>query len=258
MAVDIDPRLEARRMAVAEQRARGRLRRLLTIIIVLAIAGAIAWTLRSPFFSVEHLVVEGSESPAVADILSEAGVGLGTPLANPPTGYTDYGSLGQYTITATVPQAPAVISGTLFEDWDGDGVRDPNDPGLVARTVFVDGNNNGTLDSGEQRTTTGDDGRFALPVTPGGESGLIVRAPSFAESRRTIPAGAATAEVQVTLQPATLSETVTVTASRVEQRLRDVPAAGQRPESAPVFLPRLGEGSVVDPPLDRSAARKTP
>ena len=31
--------------------------------------------------------------------------------------------------------------------------------------------------------------------------------------------------MQVTLQPATLSETVTVTASRVEQRLRDVPAS---------------------------------
>src|SRR4029453_16453347 len=78
---------------------------------------------------------------------------------------------------------------------------------------------------GEQQTTTGADGRFSLPVTPGGEIVLIVRAASFAETRRTIPAGASTAEVQVTLQPATLSETVTVTASRVEQRLRDVPAS---------------------------------
>src|SRR5687768_7347012 len=78
---------------------------------------------------------------------------------------------------------------------------------------------------GEQQTVTGDDGRFSLPVSSGGETVLIVRAPSFAETRRTIPAGAATAEVQVTLQPATLSETVTVTASRVEQRLRDVPAS---------------------------------
>src|SRR4029453_13412838 len=78
---------------------------------------------------------------------------------------------------------------------------------------------------GEQQTVTGDDGRFSLPLTSASEIVLIVRAPSFAETRRTIPAGAATAEVQVTLQPATLSETVTVTASRVEQRLRDVPAS---------------------------------
>jgi hypothetical protein len=77
----------------------------------------------------------------------------------------------------------------------------------------------------EQQTLTGDDGRFSLPVTAGGDIVLIVRAPSFAENRQTIAAGGATAEVQVTLQPATLSETVTVTATRMEQRLRDVPAS---------------------------------
>lgn len=80
MAVDIDPRLEARRMAVAEQRARHRLTRLLTILTVAALAGAAVWILRSPLFSVEHLVVEGTESPSISDILSAAGVGLGTPL----------------------------------------------------------------------------------------------------------------------------------------------------------------------------------
>ena len=78
----------------------------------------------------------------------------------------------------------------------------------------------------EQQTVTGDDGRFTLP---GGATGsqvvLIVRAPSFGEMRRTIPAGEPTTELQVTLQPATLSETVTVTATRMEQRLRDVPAS---------------------------------
>ena len=77
----------------------------------------------------------------------------------------------------------------------------------------------------EQQTVTGDDGRFSVPVTAGGDIVLIVRAPSFAENRQTIPAGGTMAEVQVTLQPATLSETVTVTATRMEQRLRDVPAS---------------------------------
>jgi iron complex outermembrane recepter protein len=77
----------------------------------------------------------------------------------------------------------------------------------------------------EQQTLTGNDGRFSLPVTAGADIVLIVRAPSFAENRQTIAAGGATAEVQVTLQPATLSETVTVTATRMEQRLRDVPAS---------------------------------
>jgi hypothetical protein len=107
MAVDIDPRLEARRMAVAEQRARGRLRRLLTIIVVLAIVGAIAWTLRSPFFSVEHLVVEGSESPAVADILSAAGVGLGTPLVEVDVAHA----------TEMLEADPRIMSAALQVEW---------------------------------------------------------------------------------------------------------------------------------------------
>jgi len=42
------------------------------------------------------------------------GAGSGTPLIIPPTGYTNYGSLGQYTIAGTVisttPVAPAIIS----------------------------------------------------------------------------------------------------------------------------------------------------
>ncbi len=35
--------------------------------------------------------------------LSIDGVGFGTPQSNPPVGYTDYGSIGQYQITGTVP-----------------------------------------------------------------------------------------------------------------------------------------------------------
>ena len=89
-------------------------------------------------------------------------------------------------------------------------------PGAVVIGRFVSG--------AEQQTVTAGDGRFTLPMAVPGDVTLIVRAPSFAESRRTIPAGA-TAEVQVVLQPASLSETVTVTASRMEQRLRDVPAS---------------------------------
>ena len=73
-------------------------------------------------------------------------------------------------------------------------------PGAVVIVRFVSG--------GEQQTVTAGDGRFALPVAVPGDVTLIVRAPSFAEMRRTIPAGA-TAEVQVVLQPASLSETVT-------------------------------------------------
>jgi outer membrane receptor protein involved in Fe transport len=77
---------------------------------------------------------------------------------------------------------------------------------------------------GEQQTVTGGDGRFTLPAATVPML-LIVRAPSFGEVRRTVAADAARVELDIVLQPATLSETVTVTASRTEQRLRDVPAS---------------------------------
>lgn len=38
------------------------------------------------------------------------GVGVGTPLANPPSGYTDYGSLGFYAITGELPAPPTPIT----------------------------------------------------------------------------------------------------------------------------------------------------
>jgi outer membrane receptor protein involved in Fe transport len=78
---------------------------------------------------------------------------------------------------------------------------------------------------GEQQTVSGDDGRFALPAAARGDVLLIVRAPSFGEVRRTVAADLPGTELEFVLQPATLSETVTVTATRMEQRLRDVPAS---------------------------------
>ena len=45
----------------------------------------------------------------------------------------------------------ATISGTLFNDPNGDGVRGPSESALPGRTVYLDTNGNGTLDAG---TTT--------------------------------------------------------------------------------------------------------
>jgi outer membrane receptor protein involved in Fe transport len=80
-------------------------------------------------------------------------------------------------------------------------------------------------DSGaEQRTVTAADGRFSVALPSPGPVTLLVSASGFSEARQTIAAGAVEA-VSVVLQPASLAETVTVTASRMEQRLRDVPAS---------------------------------
>ena len=49
---------------------------------------------------------------------------------------------------------PSEIRGKKFSDYDGDGVQDANEPGLVGWTIFIDQNQNGTLDTGERSTTT--------------------------------------------------------------------------------------------------------
>jgi PKD repeat protein len=65
------------------------------------------------------------------------GTGTGNPFANPPTGYTDYGSIGQYTISGTIVdpggnQAPVAVaaasptsgSAPLIVNFDGSGSSD--------------------------------------------------------------------------------------------------------------------------------------
>lgn len=54
---------------------------------------------------------------------------------------------GTFTITLRGTGLVPSVAGRVFEDWNGDGVRAPGDPGLAAQTVFIDNNSNGILDS---------------------------------------------------------------------------------------------------------------
>lgn len=76
----MDPRIEGRRRAIAEDRARVTLRRLLRVVVAsLLVAGAL-WALRSPFFSVDVVAVSGAGVVDVEAVLAEAGVRPGVPL----------------------------------------------------------------------------------------------------------------------------------------------------------------------------------
>lgn len=91
-----------------------------------------------------------------------------------PAGYTQ--TSGPYTIvmdttpstdlgignmpTSTTTPDDFTISGWKFNDLDGDGLRDPNEPGLENWEIFLDYNANGTLDYGEEWTLTESDGYF--------------------------------------------------------------------------------------------------
>src|SRR5471032_2001089 len=69
----------------------------------------------------------------------------------------------------------------------------------------------------EQQTTTGPDGRFTIETSASGDVVVIVRAGGFAEKQQRVQAGAA--DVDIVIAPGALLETVTVTATRTEQRL---------------------------------------
>jgi len=59
------------------------------------------------------------------------------------------------------------ISGTVFEDLNGDGKQDDGEAALAGWTVFLDANNNGKLDPGELTAATDSQGNYHFTVTPG-------------------------------------------------------------------------------------------
>ncbi|MGB2713561.1 MAG: TonB-dependent receptor [Vicinamibacterales bacterium] len=99
-------------------------------------------------------------------------------------------------------------------------VRDSSGTPLAGATVLIR-----TISGGEERTTTGPDGRFGATVATGADLMVIVRAEGFAEHRQTIRSEATGQGLEVTLSPATVTETVTVTAARTEQLTRNVAAS---------------------------------
>src|SRR6267154_2346353 len=76
----------------------------------------------------------------------------------------------------------------------------------------------------EHRSTTGPDGRFTIDAPETGQLTVIVRAGGIAEKAKQVPA-THTGDLDLVLAPATLLETVTVTPTRKEQRLGDIPAS---------------------------------
>ncbi|MDY6940080.1 MAG: pre-peptidase C-terminal domain-containing protein [Cyanobacteriota bacterium] len=74
------------------------------------------------------------------------------------------GSTGEYDIEITVEPdiSPETgeIAGLKWNDLNGDGVRDANEPGLEGWTIYLDDNQNGQLDANETATTTDADGEY--------------------------------------------------------------------------------------------------
>ena len=95
-------------------------------------------------------------------------------------------------------------------------VKDGNGAVVAGATVAVR-----TQSGSEQQTITGADGRFVIAVVPAGAAMLVVRAAGFAEIQQPLSSG----EIEVVLAPASVFETVVVSATRTERRLGNVPAS---------------------------------
>src|SRR5437660_6325392 len=101
-------------------------------------------------------------------------------------------------------------------------VRDPSGSAVPGASVVVR-----QVDGGEIRAVTAADGRFAVDTEPGPVD-VVVEARGFSRTTRhaaPTQTGEAGIQLDITLQPATVLEEITVTASRTDQRLGDVPAS---------------------------------
>lgn len=78
------------------------------------------------------------------------------------------------------------ISGTKWNDRNGNGTLDTGEPTLQGWTIFLDQDNNGLLDPGELSTVTGASGNYSFPDLPDGT--YVVREVTQPGWRQTFPA----------------------------------------------------------------------
>ena len=116
---------------------------------------------------------------------------------------------GLRTVTVTAAQTqtdqdfgnrlpPGEIRGSKWADFDADGTRDANEPGLPGVRIYLDANASGAFDTATERSTTTDaDGNYVLTDVPPGNH--LVGEVGPAGSTRTFPGpfGVATGPTQV-------------------------------------------------------------
>ncbi|WP_342361882.1 CARDB domain-containing protein [Terrarubrum flagellatum] len=77
--------------------------------------------------------------------------------------------------TITIAGAAGVISGSVFDDLDGDGSLSFGEQGASGWTVFIDADGDGVLDGGEISTVTASDGSYSFSdVAPGAYDVAVV------------------------------------------------------------------------------------
>ncbi len=86
MTSRVDPRIARRRREVHDDRARSRMRRAIWLLALVLLVGVLAWVVRSPWFAVSTIAVEGVRHSDAIGRLTEAGVVEERPLLTVRTG----------------------------------------------------------------------------------------------------------------------------------------------------------------------------
>jgi len=75
----IEPKFAERRKGVSEDRARGRLKWVLTILVIMLTVVGTAWLIRSPVLSIKSVTVTGATMSHPDVVVADLGMGQGTP-----------------------------------------------------------------------------------------------------------------------------------------------------------------------------------
>lgn len=139
----IDPRLRDRRIEVARDQGRKRLRRFVVLaVLVLLVGGAVAAT-RSPLLDVDRVQVRGAANTDAAAARKAAGVELGRPMV----------SVDPAAVERRIARLPWVQDATVTRSWPGTVTVT-----LVERTPVA------TMGSGSSAVLVDDQGRVLGPA----------------------------------------------------------------------------------------------
>ncbi len=105
----IDPRLEARRVEVARDNGRRRLRKVLIALTVLLVLLGLGALTRSPLLDVDEVVVRGADQVPAATVRTAAGVPLGKAMV----------SVDPARVTSRLEALPWVEDATVTRSWPG-------------------------------------------------------------------------------------------------------------------------------------------
>lgn len=131
----IDPRLRDRRIEVARDQGRRRLRRAIWVVALLVLVAGVVAATRSPLLDVDRIAVRGAEGPRADQVRAASGIEVGEPLVD-----VDAGAA-----VRRIEAVPWVADASVERRWpDGVAVRvEVRSPVAVvgegADAVLVDG-----------------------------------------------------------------------------------------------------------------------